>query len=333
MVIGTSEKETSAPQFFGERTHSFCDTVCHHAPPVPPRVSAPRSRRFHIITMKLHTTARSAIMTVAGLFMAAAFAEAMPFRRSILSGDEAAEYECRRSAGEEVQESCACVAGRLGFNINCTDAATFTYAINFLSVNGICSSCEPSDECVKQFAILQTHHDYCHHEEIPEDAEQEIHDFEAFYEGCSIKRRHDPDLDDCPAGTCSTAKTELPSQAQLDAADCATDCSSPTCKEYFQAILWAHDNCEHDEILQIHETALHDLEEICDAETPTRMCNSAPDTFVRLDNSTCPESVPPPPMPPPPEPPVSPPPVLAEDDSSAWRATVNALVLCVIAVV
>ena len=43
--------------------------------------------------------------------------------------------------------------------------------------------------------------------------------------------------------------------------------------------------------------------------------------------------VPPPPMPPPPEPPVSPPPVLAEDESSARRATVNALVLCAIAVV
>jgi hypothetical protein len=43
--------------------------------------------------------------------------------------------------------------------------------------------------------------------------------------------------------------------------------------------------------------------------------------------------VPPPPMPQPPEPPVSPPPVLAEDESSARRATVNALVLCAIAVV
>ena len=44
--------------------------------------------------------------------------------------------------------------------------------------------------------------------------------------------------------------------------------------------------------------------------------------------------VPPPTMPPPPEPPVSPPPpVLVEDNSSAWRASVNALVLCAIAVV
>lgn len=191
---------------------------------------------------------------------------------------------------EEVKESCACVAGRLGFNIDCTNDAAITNAINYLSENNwICSSCQPSDECVKQFAILQTHHDYCHHEEIPEAAEHEIHDFEAFYEGCSIKRRYDSDLDDCPAGKCSTAKTDLPSQAELDAADCATDCSSATCKEYFQAILWAHDNCEHDEIKQIHETALHDLEETCDGNNPTRMCNSAPDTFVRLDYSACPE--------------------------------------------
>ncbi len=44
--------------------------------------------------------------------------------------------------------------------------------------------------------------------------------------------------------------------------------------------------------------------------------------------------LPPPTMPPPPKPPVSPPPpVLVEDDSSAWRASVNALVLCAIAVV
>jgi hypothetical protein len=44
--------------------------------------------------------------------------------------------------------------------------------------------------------------------------------------------------------------------------------------------------------------------------------------------------VPPPTMPPPPEPPVSPPPpVLVEDNSSAWRASVNAIVLCEIAVV
>ena len=435
--FGTSETEKSAPHFFGERTHAFCDTVCHSHPHYTPRACPrhpyPSGRRFHIITMRSRNPARSAMITVAGLFMAAAFAEAKPFRRSILSGDEAAEYEwsavfavdatqhtwlmqkvgdkyadqtmklvtfeldatptfddaaatltekadaanelmegdctnltasgtipvstagscvnlvvnnstddsswtidttdvkglaifaqhvpleferdthflradtvdveCKAElspAGghdhghgdgeeEEVKESCACVAGRLGFNIDCTNAAAITSAINFLSANGICSSCEPSDDCVKQFAILQTHHDYCHHEEIPEAAELEIHDFEAFYEGCSIKRRYDPDLEDCPAGTCSSAKTDLPSQAELDAADCKNDCSSTTCKQYFQDILWAHDNCEHDEIEQIHETALHDLEETCDDNNPTRMCNSAPDTFVRLDYSACPE--------------------------------------------
>ena len=436
--FGTSETEISAPHFFGERTHAFCDTVCHSHPHYTPRACPrhpyPSGRRFHIITMRSRNPARSAMITVAGLFMAAAFAEAKPFRRSILAGDEAAEYEwsavfavdaaehtwlmqkvdseyadqtmklvtfeldttptfddaaetlndkttkanelmagsctdlpsggtiplstagscvnlkvdnsaddsawtidttdvpglaifaqhvpleferdthflradevdveCKAELSpegghdhghahgddeEEVKESCACVAGRLGFNIDCTNDAAITNAISYLSTNGICSSCQPSDECVKQFAILQTHHDYCHHEEIPEAAEQEIHDFEAFYEGCSIKRRYDPDLEDCPKGTCSKAKTDLPSQAELDAADCKNDCSSTTCKQYFQDILWAHDNCEHDEIEQIHETALHDLEETCDDNNPTRMCNSAPDTFVRLDYSACPE--------------------------------------------
>ena len=35
----------------------------------------------------------------------------------------------------------------------------------------------------------------------------------------------------------------------MDTADCATDCSSTDCKTYFQSILWAHDNCDHDQIL------------------------------------------------------------------------------------
>ena len=95
---------------------------------------------------------------------------------------------------EEEKESCACAAGRLGFSIDCTNQAAITAAITYLSTHGVCSSCAPTDECKKQFAILQTHHDYCHHEEIPEAAEHEIHDFEAFYEGCTIKRRYDPQL-------------------------------------------------------------------------------------------------------------------------------------------
>ena len=190
---------------------------------------------------------------------------------------------------EEEKESCACAAGRLGFSIDCDNQAVMNAAITYLSTNGVCASCAPTDECKKQFAILQTHHDYCHHEEVPEEAEHEIHDFEAFYEGCTIKRRYDTQLENCPVGACATAKTDLPTQAQLNAADCDTDCSSDACKSYFQAILWAHDNCEHDEIEQFHETALHDLEETCDANVPTRMCNSAPEAFVRLDYSSCPE--------------------------------------------
>ena len=195
---------------------------------------------------------------------------------------------------EEEMKSCACAAAEHGFDIDCTNPAPISAAIAYLSANGVCASCEPTEECKRQFSILQTHHDYCHHEEIPEAAENEIHDFEAFYSGddsCFIMRRYDTTLDDCPTGVCATASTDLPTQADLDAADCGNDCSSSTCKTYFQQILWAHDNCEHDEIEQFHETALHDLEETCDSNVPTRMCNSAPDTVVRLDYSACPQHV------------------------------------------
>ena len=239
----------------------------------------------------------------------AIFAEHVPteFERDehfLRAGDEDIECKAQKLPGggghdhshehgggeEEEMKSCACAAREHGFDIDCTNPAPISAAIAYLSTNGVCRSCEPTDECKKQFAILQTHHDYCHHEEIPDTAETEIHDFEAFYQGddtCFIMRRYDTTLDDCPAGVCADAATDLPTQAQLDLADCSNDCSSSTCKTYFQQILWAHDNCEHDEIEQFHETALHDLEETCDSNEPTRMCNSAPDTVVRLDYSAC----------------------------------------------
>lgn len=239
----------------------------------------------------------------------AIFAEHVPteFERDehfLRAGDEDIECKAQKLPGggghdhshehgggeEEEMKSCACAAREDGFDIDCTNPAPISAAIAYLSTNGVCRSCEPTDECKKQFAILQTHHDYCHHEEIPDTAETEMHDFEAFYQGddtCFIMRRYDTTLDDCPAGVCADAATDLPTQAQLDLADCSNDCSSSTCKTYFQQILWAHDNCEHDEIEQFHETALHDLEETCDSNEPTRMCNSAPATVERLDYSAC----------------------------------------------
>ena len=210
-----------------------------------------------------------------------------------LPGGGGHDHNHEHDGGEEEEmKSCACAAGEHGFDIDCTNPAPISAAIEYLSTYGVCASCEPTDECKRQFAILQTHHDYCHHEEVPNDAESEIHDFEGFYHGddtCFIMRRYDTTLDDCPAGVCATAATDLPTQTQLDDADCSNDCSSSTCKTYFQKILWAHDNCEHDEIEQFHETALHELEETCDRNVPTRMCNSAPDTVVRLDYSACPQ--------------------------------------------
>ena len=44
------------------------------------------------------------MITVAGLFMAATFAEAKPFRRSLLSGDDGAEYEWSAVFATEANE-------------------------------------------------------------------------------------------------------------------------------------------------------------------------------------------------------------------------------------
>ena len=191
--------------------------------------------------------------------------------------------------GEEtIKPTCACASRTHRFEIDCTDKPTMQAAIDYLSANGICSSCEPTDECKKQFLILQTHHDYCHHTEIPDTAEHEIHDFEGNYDGCSISRRYVDTAKDCPAlgYTCATAATKLPTLAQLTTADCAaTKCKSELCITYFQQILLAHDTCDHDEIKQFHETALHDLEEVCDAAG--HWCNTAPESTIRLDTSLC----------------------------------------------
>ena len=94
---------------------------------------------------------------------------------------------------EEEKESCACAAGRLGFSIDCDNQAVMNAAITYLSTNGVCASVRrrTSAKAVRHFANA---HDYCHHEEVPEEAEHEIHDFEAFYEGCTIKRSMPPNL-------------------------------------------------------------------------------------------------------------------------------------------
>ena len=194
--------------------------------------------------------------------------------------------------GEETTKpTCACASRTHRFAIDCTDKTTMQAAIDYLSANGICSSCEPTDECKKQFLILQTHHDYCHHTEIPDSAELEIHDFEGHYDGCSISRRYVDTANDCPAlgYTCANAATNLPTQEQLTTANCATSCNSETCITYFQQILLAHDTCDHDEIEQFHETALHNLEEVCDAAG--HWCNTAPESTNRLDTSLCVTSV------------------------------------------
>ena len=180
------------------------------------------------------------------------------------------------------KEACACAADTHGFTIDCGNSAAITAAIDYLNANTGCATAEAcptnSAECKKQYLLLMAHHDYCAHDEIPAAAEKGIHDFESYYAGCSIKRRYNGNLPDCPAldAACSEASNLLSNAITiLDTNNCAADCSSSTCKEMYRDILMAHDNCDHDDLPTTLEKTLHDLEEICEAN----LCNTVSAPF------------------------------------------------------
>ena len=180
------------------------------------------------------------------------------------------------------KEACACAAGTHGFTIDCGNPTAITAAIDYLNANTGCATAEACStntaECKKQYLLLMAHHDYCAHDEVPTNAEKGIHDFESYYAGCSIKRRYNANLPDCPAlgASCDQASTLLTNAiAILGTNNCATDCSSNNCKEMYRDILMAHDNCDHDDLPTTLEKTLHDLEDICEAN----LCNTVSAPF------------------------------------------------------
>ena len=68
--------------------------------------------------------------------------------------------------------SCICEAKELGFSINCDDGASMSAALQELKSGGCASDCS-SDVCVKNWYIVQSHHDYCPEDKLPQDIEGE----------------------------------------------------------------------------------------------------------------------------------------------------------------
>merc|ERR1712037_259885 len=122
----------------------------------------------------------------------------------------------------------------------------------------------------KAFLIMQSHHDHCLHDEVPEDVEKEFHDFEKScreYE-CLIGKKYDPELPDCPPSVCGN-QGDLAFQV-LESNNCKADCSTEVCSANYKILRSEHDNCAEDTLTLEAETGLHDFEELCEEQN----CNA-----------------------------------------------------------
>eukprot|EP00793_Prasinoderma_coloniale_P000400 PRCOL_00005384-RA len=177
-------------------------------------------------------------------------------------------------------ESCACVANEMGFAIDCENTAPVVAALDYLEANCqtemLVSKSEADEEvCHMNYYILQSHHDFCPHHDLPLEAETKLHLYEDNFEDCEIARQFDEDLEACPpVADCSDSAKLLADIAILDT-QCIEDCSSDACAAAFQSVLMAHDTCDEDLLPITLEVALHDFEEVCE----DALCNSASEPF------------------------------------------------------
>jgi hypothetical protein len=163
--------------------------------------------------------------------------------------------------------TCACEANELGFSIDCANDALMLDTLAALIADDCSTDCS-SAACHKNFLIVQSHHDFCLDDDVPPPVEDAFHDFEDACEHCSITRKRDPDLSNCPVAACD-ARGDVAYQALLTEG-CVNACSSSTCGSNYQILRAEHDNCDEGTVSESAETGLHALEEICEAFN----CNS-----------------------------------------------------------
>ena len=157
--------------------------------------------------------------------------------------------------------TCACEAEELGFEINCADTEAMTTALDFLASNGCASDCS-SEDCEKNWYIVQTHHDFCPEADLPESVEDDFHNYDEVCPQCEIRRQFVEGAPACPAPSCedesgNEAYTSLITQG------CNIDCSSTECQSLFHVLLITHDACDHDVLSDVAERGYHDVERAC----------------------------------------------------------------------
>lgn len=161
---------------------------------------------------------------------------------------------------EHEHHPCACEAAEYGFEIDCTDTQAMLDALPILQSSGCANDCS-SDECIKNFLIIQSHHDFCLHDEVPETVEDALHLYEDTCESCEIKRKFDPLLQPCPEPNCDDNSGNEAYNA-ISSANCETDCAS--CASSFRMLKAVHDECEGEVLDTSAELAFHEIEVACE---------------------------------------------------------------------
>merc|ERR1711988_429283 len=157
-------------------------------------------------------------------------------------------------------------------------------AVAALKADSQCLAGSPPQSCVDNYFIMQAHHDHCLHDVLPTGIEQDLHDYEHFYEDCFIKRQYNDALPACATVECgSAAVTAAISELNTN---CATSCASSACGDAMKIVLMAHDVCPEETLDNNLETTLHDHEEVCEDQ----LCNSASAPFDPYDDP-CSEGV------------------------------------------
>lgn len=156
---------------------------------------------------------------------------------------------------------CSCVKDEYLFDIDCSATKRMQDALKFLKDNKCAEKCD-SDECSKQYLIVQSHHDYCPEADIPEEIEDGFHDYDEQCKGCDIVRKYQDGAPDCPKPNCQDGSGDKAYKKLLESG-CVKNCGTQVCKDNFFTLRTVHDLCDHDAITQESEEGLHDFEGPC----------------------------------------------------------------------
>jgi hypothetical protein len=111
----------------------------------------------------------------------------------------AASAFCAGSEDEHHHNGCACEAKENRSSIDCANSALTLETLTALIADDCSTDCSCA-ACKKNFLIVQSHHDFYLHDEVPSPVE--------VCEHCAITRKRDPDQSDCPVAVCDNRGDE-----------------------------------------------------------------------------------------------------------------------------